>query len=104
MRRESGRMGGQRRVATAVTVAVALTLGAASAAFAGTKPKPAPEEWDHRVQKYVDFVEKARGLEFDHPVPVRFLPDAKFEKALLAGDEPTEEDRQLDKQLAGELR
>ena len=32
-----------------------------------------PDEWDRRVVEYVQFVERERGLEFEHPVRVRFL-------------------------------
>ena len=41
---------------------------------AGRQGPPHPSKWDARVQKYVDFVEKKRDLEFKHPVYVDFLP------------------------------
>ena len=39
----------------------------------GPQGPPHPSKWDARVQKYVDFVEKKRDLEFKHPVYVDFL-------------------------------
>ena len=41
-----------------------------------------PKEWDARIKPYVEIVEKERGLEFDHPVEVRFLGKKAFEKTL----------------------
>lgn len=32
-----------------------------------------PATWDPAVEPYVAFVEESRGLEFDHPVKVRWL-------------------------------
>jgi hypothetical protein len=43
-----------------------------------------PDAWDPRVQPYVDIVEKQRELSFDHPVTVRFLKAAAFEKSVRA--------------------
>jgi hypothetical protein len=42
-----------------------------------------PEGWDLRVAPIAQRDAQIRGLEFDHPVPVRFLPEAEFKK--LAG-------------------
>ena len=66
------------------------------------KPK-APKEWDERVQPFVDFVESARGLEFDHPVAVRFLADKAFEREIRSDSKPTKEEKAFDDQIAGEL-
>ena len=83
---------------TAATLVAAVAAPAAAAA-----PKP-PEEWDRRVDRFVDFVERERGLAFEHPVKVRFLEDDAFQEALRTGeDELTDEDRALDEQYAGEL-
>ena len=66
---------------------------------------PGPSSWDPRVQPLVDFVEKERGLSFDHPVEVRFLAPARFEKAILAdGEEGTAEDQEELEQYAGLFR
>jgi len=37
-----------------------------------------PSEWDARVAPIVDQVEEIRGLEFEHPVEVRFLDEDEF--------------------------
>ena len=36
--------------------------------------------WDPRVQQFAQFVEKDRGRKFLHPVTVRFLPPAEFDR------------------------
>ena len=68
---------------------------------------PGPSSWDPRVQPMVDFVEKERGLSFDHPVEVRFLAPARFEKAILAdakeGEGTAEAEEELE-QYAGLFR
>ena len=65
----------------------------------------APAKWDSRVAKYVQFVEKHRKLEFDHPVPVKFLADKAFVKALQGDDEKTTKaDRADAERYAGQLR
>lgn len=90
---------GRGSVATVVTlVATAALVGPSAPGIAAT-----PKDWDERVLPYVRFVEQERGLQFDHPVPVRFLQGEAFNRALLAGDEPTPEDIELDAQLAGQL-
>jgi hypothetical protein len=40
-----------------------------------------PEEWDARVAPIAQRDEQLRGLEFEHPVVVRFLGDTAFNKA-----------------------
>jgi hypothetical protein len=44
---------------------------------APTEP-PFPAEWDPRITELVSFVEVTRGLEFEHPVEVRFLSEEDF--------------------------
>ena len=56
-----------------------------------------PTAWDGRIQPYVKIAEKQRGLEFLHPVEVRFLPPAKFEKTV------TTDEKELDKDEREEL-
>jgi hypothetical protein len=46
----------------------------------GPSGPPHPAKWDPKVQKYVDFVEKKRDLEFKQPVYVDFLPAEEFKK------------------------
>jgi hypothetical protein len=71
---------------------------------AAADPK-APAHWDPRVTKYVKFVERHRKLEFEHPVPVKFLSDAAFVKEFQRGNTKiTKQDRQEAERVAGELR
>jgi hypothetical protein len=42
--------------------------------------------WPARVWPLAQFVEKERGLDFKHPVPVRFLPDATFRRKVTADE------------------
>ncbi len=41
-----------------------------------------PDRWDDRVAPLARIAEKERGLIFRHPVEVRFLPPAEFEKTV----------------------
>jgi hypothetical protein len=41
-----------------------------------------PAQWDSRIAPYARIAAKLRGLNFHHPVPVRFLSSARFEKTL----------------------
>lgn len=52
-----------------------------------------PEHWDARVTELVAFVEKERGLRFEHPIEVRFLADEAFVEEVTAPD-PTPEERE----------
>jgi hypothetical protein len=64
-----------------------------------------PARWDPRVTQYVQFVEKHRKLEFEHPVPVKFLADKAFVKALQGDDaKSTKQDRADAERYAGQLR
>lgn len=45
-----------------------------------------PDEWDPRVTDLVDFVEKERGLEFQHPVHVDFLSAEEYSDAVTGED------------------
>jgi len=86
-------------VAAAVLVAVVLTRDA------GPQGPPHPSAWDPKVTTYVDFVEKARDLDFEHPVYVDFLPDAEFEKQVTRDrDELTDEDEANLDQTTGMMR
>ncbi len=79
-------------VAAALGVAVVLTRDG------GPSGPPHPATWDAKVQKYVNFVEKKRGLDFKHPVYVDFMPAKEFRKqvtrdrAELSGDDLEELD------------
>lgn len=64
-----------------------------------------PDEWDKRVLPYVKIAAKERDLEFKHPVEVRFLKPAEFEKDFEADeDELTDQDRKEIDQFTGMLR
>src|SRR5690242_19694774 len=70
-----------------VLVAVAVMLGLAALAAWMLIPHeddgPSyPSAWDSRVAPYVKVAERQRGLYFKHPVTVRFLPPAAFEKTV----------------------
>jgi len=53
----------------------------AIAVGAGTTPAlAAPAKWDPKIEPVAKAVETLRGLEFNHPVPVRFLSEAEFTK------------------------
>jgi hypothetical protein len=86
-----------------VAAVAAVVVGVRSAA--GPAGPPHPSTWDPRVQKYVDFVEKERGLHFAHPVYVDFLSDAAFTKQVTSGrDELSDDDAKELDQYAGMLR
>ena len=66
---------------------------------------PHPDQWDRRFAPLAAFVEKERGLTFEHPVYVRYLKPAAFEKALVSGkNEGTAEDEKELEQYAGLFR
>ena len=77
-------------VAMALVIAVAVIVG-----LAQPKPDDAetirdttdpstsfPPEWDSRIAPYTRIVENLRGLDFEHPVSVRFLAIGAFEKTV----------------------
>ncbi len=64
-----------------------------------------PDAWDGRVQKYVDFVEQERDLEFKHPIHVDFLPVKDFKKQVTTDKEDlSEKDREEIEHSTGMLR
>lgn len=57
--------------------------------------------WDTRVKPYVDFVEQARGLTFNHPVEVDFLSESEYVDLFEPGDvSPSESERTAAAQYA----
>ncbi|MBV9413099.1 MAG: hypothetical protein JO148_16015 [Acidimicrobiia bacterium] len=57
--------------------------------------------WDPRVLDIVQFVERRRGLQFKHPVPMEFLDDAAFDKHVTSGGSTSASDEaELDNELA----
>ena len=65
-----------RAVALFTTVAAIVATGSISV------PAAHAASWDPRVEPIAREVEKLRGLDFDHPVPVDFLGDAAFNKSV----------------------
>jgi hypothetical protein len=64
-----------------------------------------PAAWDKRIAPYAKIAEKKRGLLFLHPVAVRFLPPAKFEKTVTTDDKDLDEQDRTDlKQFTGLMR
>lgn len=55
---------------------VLLALGVRAAV--APAPIAHPDEWDPRVLDYVEWIERERGLTFDHPVYVEFLTPAEY--------------------------
>ena len=54
-----------------------------------------PSKWDERVARLVSFVERKRGLDFEHPVEVEFLTVAEFKKRVTTDEATlTKEDRE----------
>ena len=94
----------------AVLALVVVTAGAAAGVFVVGRDKgptgpPHPSKWDARVQKYVDFVEKKRDLEFKHPVYVDFLPAKEFKEQVTADrDELSDDDVKELEQFTGMFR
>lgn len=93
---------------TSVAIALTLVVGlvAAGVKTMGDDGPPHPARWDPRVAELADFVEQARGLDYDHPVAVDFLSPAEYTKASigdsadLAADEIADLDRSVE-QLRG---
>jgi hypothetical protein len=76
------------------TLVVVGTIGAA-VVVAATRAIDRPDDWDSRVAPLAEFVERERGLEFDHPVTVEFLsPEEYSEAARFDMGELTPNDRQ----------
>ncbi|HET6938930.1 MAG TPA: hypothetical protein VFI19_10005, partial [Nocardioides sp.] len=92
-------------VVALMVIAAAVVALAAVRQQSGPDGPQHPSKWDPRVQKYVDFVEKERGLDFTHPVYVDFLSDAAFTKQVTVDKDQLSEDdhKELD-QYAGMLR
>jgi hypothetical protein len=81
-----------------VSASPSLAQAATSTEVSARKPPPG---WDKRVADLVDFVAYTRGLEFKHPVPVRFLTEAEFKERVVAdqGDLNRQDKANLEKQV-----
>jgi hypothetical protein len=68
------------------------------------EPPSYPEKWDPRVAGLVGFVERERGLRFEHPVDVEFLAGAAFEAKIRTPAKEQAEEREQLQRFLGELR
>jgi hypothetical protein len=69
------------RVASAVAACLILSSAPAAAIEGDDHSKPKRlREWDDRILPLVGEVERLRDLDFEHPVPVSFLSNRRFEK------------------------
>ncbi len=92
----------RRATASLVAVACAATFVLPTVPAAAARPPPA--KWDPRVLEYVKFVEKHRGLKFEHPIPIEFLDDEAFKQEVVTDDgDLTKADRQFGKEFSGDL-
>ena len=81
-------------VVLGVAASVVLVAGVVAAAVLDPLGPAHPDEWDPRVADLAAFVEEERGLAFDHPVDVDFLPEAAFRDEVTANEgDRTVEDR-----------
>lgn len=64
-----------------------------------------PQKWDERVADLVDFVGRERGLDFKHPVPLRFLTETRFRREIATGEGAlSRQDQQELEEVVGFLR
>jgi len=89
-------------VALLVLLGALATLGALTA---NQSSSWFPKQWDPRIAPITATVSRVRGLDFKHPVPVRFLPADKFAKEVGgAGSTPSSSERADTARLGAELR
>jgi len=94
-----------RRAGTIALLVLGIVVALVSPAVAAPVVAAPPTRWDSRILELVRFVEKSRGLEFKHPIPIEFLDDAAFEKKVVTDDaDLTKADRALGRQYSGDLR
>jgi hypothetical protein len=64
-----------------------------------------PDHWDGRVARFVSFVERTRGLDFDHPVTVKFYSEKAFAKRVTKSpDALTKDDKAEIRDSEAQLR
>ena len=105
---------GAREIVATVCTVVLFVSGMAAAAVRSqehrsSSPSASPSPsgrasaaaWDPRVADIVQFVERRRGLQFKHPVPVDFLDTAAFDAKVTFSKAPsTSQQAQLDESVA----
>lgn len=89
----------------AVALAALIVLGAVGGGVLVARGggEEFPSEWDPRVEPIARWVANERGLDFDHPVEVRFLDEDEYREAATGGgsvDEGAEADEELDDTVA----
>ena len=95
---------GPRAVVTILALSVAAGAGLWLVAGSSGGGTHYPTRWDPRVEPIARFVERTRGLTFQHPVAVDFLPVDTF-KAKVGDNKPlSAKDRQELEVALGELR
>lgn len=72
--------------------------------LAGDDGPDHPDTWDPRVADIATFVEDERGLDFEHPIHVEFVPEAEFVEDVTSTEELSDEDREAMEDDAAELR
>src|SRR5437763_1322803 len=89
---------GAREIVATVLIVIVFVGGVLTAIVRSTdhtsSPATAPSgssasQWDPRVLDVVQFVERRRGLQFKHPVPMTFLDDAAFDKTVTTSGSPS---------------
>jgi len=101
-RRQTDAGFGPKEIVATVLVVVVLVAGLLSAVVRSnenTSSAKAPTStptgkastttWDPRVLDIVQFVERRRGLQFKHPVPMDFLDNAAFDKKVTSSGSPS---------------
>ena len=90
------------RLRLASVVVVLLVSLAAILAISPASAAERPADWDMRIVPIVHEVEQIRGLSFDHPVEVEFLPDAAFAKRVSVdrGELSASDERQIERSEA----
>ncbi|MFN8036310.1 MAG: hypothetical protein U0V73_10280 [Acidimicrobiia bacterium] len=96
----------RRRGLLAALVALAVVAGLVASYLVWSGGSSSyPSKWDPRVAAIAKFDEKTRGLKYDHPVPVAFLPDKQFRKEVTRDEKGlTKEDRKQLQQSTKFLR
>jgi hypothetical protein len=78
--------------------------GASSSAPANAKAAPTPKAWDPRLAPLAAATARLRGLEFKHPVAVKFETPTEFEKEFDVDQKPTKESKARIERTAATLR
>src|SRR3954468_536804 len=91
------------RLSVAALVAVVLLTGALVVPPAAGADST-PSHWDKRIAPIAAAAAKIRRLHFDHPVPVHFLPVAKFRKRVASVSKPSRSERRSLARVTAQLR